>query len=476
MNRSIVMALFFVLSAFSAVGQDRHVNIIMHFYGPVSSNRNAFEDSVMTFYDVYTSAKDQIIPNIGVVREDYSSKAYKQKFVRKEEGNLSFREEVKEIKNSDNRLKSQPSSILLMPHGIRKYERPSSILSNSLFLGNKTVPSKNQYASCQEMKVALQKLLSSNEIEEVHIHFVSSLDENYKDRKYDERTFAFVSVDNTNKPFLDISDKTQLSTFAEGFANSINAGELDFDQYFAKGSIRIADSLDIQSSKLNEFYFQNSTYSKLYYIYKKKTIEFIGFQSNVLYFSYWTEIECYKPATGKYEFSLVKKKVGLNREGKIVSLGEVETLGKIEADTNVNPKKHLPKVARIPQPKEGDSGSTVPPPPPSKDNPSDEALFVSEEPAYIGGLDNIYKDLYSNIQYPAAERDANISGTVYISFVVEWDGSISNVVVEKGVEKGPGLDRAAALAVNNLGFFRPAQMNGKSVRYRFRVPIKFTLR
>ena len=329
------------------------------------------------------------------------------------------------------------------------------------------------------MKVALQKLLSSNEIEEVHIHFVSSVDENYKDRKYAERTFAFVSVDNTNKPFLDNSDKTQLSTFAEGLANSINAGKLNTDQYFANGTVRIGDSLDVQSSKLNEFYFQNSTYSKLHYIYKKKTIEFIGFESNVLYFSFWTEVECYRPASKKYEFSLVKKKVGLNREGKIVSLGEVETLGKLEADTNVNPKKHLPKPKNTstPQPKTGDTDASIPPPPPySKADRSDEALFVSEEPVYIGGLDNIYKDLYSTIEYPAAERDAHISGTVIVSFVVEWDGSVSYVEVEKGVEKGPGLERAAVLAVNNLGFFRPAQMNGKTVRYRYRVPIKFTLR
>ena len=465
------------MSAFSAVGQDRRVNIILHFYGPLSSNRAAFEDSVMTFYDVYNYAKDQIIPNIGIVREDYSGQAYKQKFVKSESGSLSFREEVKEIKKSDNRSKSQPSSILLMPYGIHQYERPSSIESNYFFLGNKKVASKNQYASCQEIKKAIQELLNSIEIEELHIHFVSSVDDNYKDRKYDERTFAYLSQDNTGKYFLDDNGKKQLNIFSEGYANSINTGKLNTDQYFVNGNVRIGDSLDLQSSKMNDYFFQNLSFSKLHYIFKKKTIEYVNFQSNILYFSYWTEVECYRLAIAKYEFRLVRMKVGINREGKIVSLNEIESLGRQEADTNVNPRKNLPKIASTPKPKFGDSGTTVPPPPPTDEgNPNTEALFVSEEPTYIGGLDNVYKDLYSNIKYPEAERDANISGTVFISFVVEWDGSISNVVVEKGVEKGPGLDRAAALAVNNLGFFRPAQMNGKTVRYRYRVPIKFTLR
>ena len=227
------------------------------------------------------------------------------------------------------------------------------------------------------------------------------------------------------------------------------------------------DSLEVKSSDLDEYYFQNPSFSKLHFIYKKKTVEFVGFESNVLYFSFWTEEELLRPATGKYEFCLVKMKVGLNREGRIISMSEIESLGKTISDTNVNPKKHV-SVS---------SSSKLPPPPPSQpgDSSSEIAAFVSEEPIYIGGLENLYTDLYSSIEYPEVEREKNISGTVYVAFVVEWDGSITNVVVEKGVANGPGLDKAAAAAVSKLGFFRPAQMNGKSVRYRYRVPIKFSL-
>jgi TonB family protein len=479
MNKIILIALLLGMSAYSAVGQDRRVNIILHFYGPLSSNRAAFEDSVMTFYDVYNYAKEEIIPNIGIVREDYSGQAYKQKFVKSETGSLSFREEVKEIKKSDNRSKSQPSSILLMPYGIHQYERPSSIESNYFFLGSKKVVSKNQYASCQEIKKAIQELLNSIEIEELHIHFVSSVDDNYKDRKYDERTFAYLSQDNAGKYFLDDKGKKQLNSFSEGYANSINTGKLNTDQYFVKGDVRIGDSLDLQSSKMNDYFFQNISFSKLHYIFKKKTIEYVNFQSNILYFSYWTEVECYRPAISKYEFRLVKMRVGINREGRIVSLSEIESLGKTIAETNFNPYKSYSPKPGIPANKQGESRSTMPPPPPDPNQgPSkyEISLFASEEPVYIGGLDNLYTDIYSNIVYPDAERAAKVSGTVYVAFVVEWDGSVSNVKVEKGVENGPGLNKAAAAAVSNLGFFRPAQMNGKSIRYNYRVPIKFTLR
>jgi periplasmic protein TonB len=69
-----------------------------------------------------------------------------------------------------------------------------------------------------------------------------------------------------------------------------------------------------------------------------------------------------------------------------------------------------------------------------------------------------------------------VSGTVYVSFIVEWDGSISNILLDRAVENGKGLSKAATDAVSKLGFFRPAQLSGQSVRYRYRLPVRFALR
>ncbi len=102
--------------------------------------------------------------------------------------------------------------------------------------------------------------------------------------------------------------------------------------------------------------------------------------------------------------------------------------------------------------------------------------FVSEEPVYPGGLENMYAEIYKNMTYPEMEKEQSISGTVYVSFVVEKNGNITDVKTERGVTGGPNLSKAAEEAVKKLSNFTPANDNGKSVRYRYRIPIKFTLK
>jgi protein TonB len=102
--------------------------------------------------------------------------------------------------------------------------------------------------------------------------------------------------------------------------------------------------------------------------------------------------------------------------------------------------------------------------------------FVQEEAGYPGGQEAMYAELRNYIVYPEMEKTNQIEGTVYVSFIVEADGAVSNVEVLRGVEEGPGFDKIAVGAVQKLKKkFTPAKMNGNSVRYRMRIPIKFTL-
>jgi protein TonB len=102
--------------------------------------------------------------------------------------------------------------------------------------------------------------------------------------------------------------------------------------------------------------------------------------------------------------------------------------------------------------------------------------FVQEVATYPGGEEGMYAELRNYISYPEMEKQNQIEGTVFVSFIVEADGAISNVEVLRGVEEGPGFDKVAVGAVQKLKKkFAPAKMNGNSVRYRMRIPIKFTL-
>ena len=88
---------------------------------------------------------------------------------------------------------------------------------------------------------------------------------------------------------------------------------------------------------------------------------------------------------------------------------------------------------------------------------------------------NINEYLSNNIKYPKKEQKNNITGTVYIKFIIERDGSISNVTVLKGVSGGPGLDAEAVSVISNMPKWRPGMQNGQAVRVSYNIPIRFTL-
>lgn len=96
--------------------------------------------------------------------------------------------------------------------------------------------------------------------------------------------------------------------------------------------------------------------------------------------------------------------------------------------------------------------------------------FVQQKPVFPG---DIYKYLQDHIEYPEQAREAGIQGTVYVSFVVERDGSISQVSILRGVNSD--LNEEAMRVVSHMPKFTPGQQNGHAVRVTFMLPIKFTL-
>lgn len=83
--------------------------------------------------------------------------------------------------------------------------------------------------------------------------------------------------------------------------------------------------------------------------------------------------------------------------------------------------------------------------------------------------------LRNTLHYPSTAREADIQGKVYITFIVEKDGSISNVSATKGGDLGGGLPEEAIRVVKNMPKWTPAQKNGVPVRCYFTVPINFRL-
>lgn len=99
--------------------------------------------------------------------------------------------------------------------------------------------------------------------------------------------------------------------------------------------------------------------------------------------------------------------------------------------------------------------------------------FISLEnpPKFPGGMAAFYKFLGANIKYPEQAKKANIEGKVFVSFVVEKDGSIANVKVDRSL--GYGTDEEAARVIKLSPNWIAGVQNGEPVRVRYNIPIQF---
>lgn len=100
-----------------------------------------------------------------------------------------------------------------------------------------------------------------------------------------------------------------------------------------------------------------------------------------------------------------------------------------------------------------------------------EIAEVNPEP--FGGMEAFGKFLGKTVRYPARASEAGVQGRVIMSFVVERDGSLSNITVVKGI--GYGLDEEASRVLKLAKAWKPGMQNGHAVRVRYTIPINFQL-
>lgn len=99
--------------------------------------------------------------------------------------------------------------------------------------------------------------------------------------------------------------------------------------------------------------------------------------------------------------------------------------------------------------------------------------IVEEMPGYPGGDAKMYEYLGKNIKYPQIARESSIQGRVFVNFVVEPDGSVTNVKVLRGI--GGGCDEEAMRVVKSMPKWKPGKQRGKAVRVSYTLPVVFKL-
>ncbi len=122
----------------------------------------------------------------------------------------------------------------------------------------------------------------------------------------------------------------------------------------------------------------------------------------------------------------------------------------------------------------------APPPPPPPPGPTTTAKidveiveFPDVEASFVGGAAAMKKWIQENVVYPEISRELGDQGRVYVSFVVEQDGSITGIDIPRSLTVE--LDREAKRLVREMPKWTPGSVKGENVRSRCRLPITFTL-
>ncbi len=151
-------------------------------------------------------------------------------------------------------------------------------------------------------------------------------------------------------------------------------------------------------------------------------------------------------------------------ERKNTEVNLVEKKDVIEEQKNDDPEIDITEIIKL-------SGVDAPPIEVPVDN--SEHIIVESGADFPGGMSKFYEYMGNEMKYPKKEQRMGIDGRVYLSFVIERDGSLTDIKVLKGVSEG--LDEEAIRVLKNSPAWNPGKQRGKEVRVRMTIPILFKL-
>lgn len=171
-----------------------------------------------------------------------------------------------------------------------------------------------------------------------------------------------------------------------------------------------------------------------------------------------------KPVTVKQPLPLPEgvsnDAVGGGREGMVTYTGNARRLSSSSDETAASLNLSLNSVTSV-----NEEAEEI-----------EEEIFtvVETQPQFPGGEDSLYNFIYSNLRYPQSAMRYKLEGRVFLTFVVEKDGSITNVKIKRDI--GGGCGHEAKRVVEMMPKWIPGKQNGKPVKVQFNLPIIFKLK
>ena len=173
--------------------------------------------------------------------------------------------------------------------------------------------------------------------------------------------------------------------------------------------------------------------------------------------------------TQKFTAPVIKKDELVKEENQVKQMDQLDDKVAVGTENKEGVKDRNVEAVR------NDIAVAAPPPPPAPKPEVANKVFdvVEEMPSFPGGQGALMAFLSSNIKYPVVAQENGVQGRVIVGFVVEKDGSISDVKVMRSVD--PSLDREAQRVVKAMHKWKPGKQNGSAVRVKYTVPVVFRL-
>ena len=173
--------------------------------------------------------------------------------------------------------------------------------------------------------------------------------------------------------------------------------------------------------------------------------------------------------TQKFTAPVIKKDELVKEENQVKQMDKLDDKVAVGTENKEGVKDRTVEAVR------NDIATVAPPPPPAPKPEVANKVFdvVEEMPSFPGGQGALMAFLSSNIKYPVVAQENGVQGRVIVGFVVEKDGSISDVKVMRSVD--PSLDREAQRVVRAMPRWKPGKQNGSAVRVKYTVPVVFRL-
>ena len=267
-----------------------------------------------------------------------------------------------------------------------------------------------------------------------------------------------ITVKDKTKPLnksLEMSDENvrkSLTKFIDAFYYDQNRGYFDPASYFANTTQTYYNYHYLTFSHLHEIH--EKRFTSMRNLKQNWIVSSLAFKrdSGLLTATYGLRMDYYNSSQSKQEMTDAKIEMIINKEGKIISLRELE-------------KKMISSVSAV-ESSDSEIAPTI-----SEQNKLYDVSTVGTVPKFPGGAQALAEYLKTNLKYPTEAN--NIEGKVYVGFIVEKDGSLSNLQIINGIDSG--CNEEAMRVLRNSPPWQPGIFNGNPVRTAYTLTIPFQL-